>query len=139
MFARIVMCLVAAALSSACVPQPSKQYTVEQVRQIDSLEELMRVNASKMDPWMAKRDQASFTPEEFAAMNQAALYLQASTARLEQKFGKSSPATFVAEAKRLGEGADKLITASKAKDAPGARASLTDVRNTCKSCHAKHK
>ena len=51
------------------------------------LQELMRVNAAKADPLFGKKDQASFTESEFAAMADTGVMIEATGNRTAERFG----------------------------------------------------
>lgn len=128
-----------AALS--CVPEPKKAYSPDEIQNLDSLEELMRINAAKADPLFGKRDQASFTDGELTEMAEAGATIEASAKRVGEKFGGQGNYDdgFVDYAKELAGQAKALSDASAAKDAAGARKALTDMRNTCKACHGVYR
>jgi hypothetical protein len=133
------LCLAAVALS--CVPAPQKAYSPAEISGIESLEELMRVNASKADPLFGKREQASFTEAEFASMADTGVMVEASGNRIAERFGGQGEYDdgFVAYAKALAGHGKALADAAGSKDAAAAGKALTDMRNTCKACHGVYK
>lgn len=130
-----------AAALAACVPEPKKAYSPDEIQTLESLEELMRVNAQKADPLFAKRDQQAYTDAEFADMAEAAAALRASAERTGARFGGQAPFDdgFVAYAKELATHAQSLSDASGAKDAAAAGKALESMRNTCKACHGVYR
>jgi hypothetical protein len=70
-----------------CLPKPQKDYTPDEIASIQSLEELMRVQAHHADPLFAKRERGSFSDEELAAMKRAAAILQATSVRVRSLCG----------------------------------------------------
>src|SRR5690606_15731896 len=96
--------LLCGLLIAGCVPKPEKNYTPDEIPQITSIEEVMRVQAARMDPLVGIRDQASFTDEEFARMAKAAAVLEATSAHLAESFaGKGEyDAGFAELANQLG-------------------------------------
>ncbi len=128
-------------LNAACVPEPKKAYSPDEVADITSLEELMRVNAATADPLFGKRDQASFTESEYAAMADAGAMIEASATQTGTQFGGKGNYDdgFVNYAKQLAGQAKALADASGSQDAPAAAKALTEIRNTCKSCHGVYR
>lgn len=130
--------LVAAAVSG-CVPKPKQAYSNDQIKQLESLEELMRVQAEAADPLFGRIGQASFTDAEFTNMSTLGQKLQAASEAISSRFSQNRPPSFSSYAKRLGEQAGELFTASQSKDAAKASASLSGIRETCKTCHKEHR
>lgn len=123
----------------SCVPEPKKAYSPDEIKNLDSLEELMRINANKADPLFGKRDQASFTDAELTEMAEAGSAIEASAKRLGEKFGSSYDDGFVDYANQLAGQAKALSDATAAKDAAGAGKALEEMRNTCKACHGVYR
>ena len=118
-----------------CVPKPKQDYSTDQVKQIESLEEIMRVQAQAMDPLFRKRSQTSFSPDELTQFGVAAQRLQATAATLRQKFAAKYKPSFVTYADALGQSAADLATAATAADPARTAAALGAIRDTCRGCH----
>jgi hypothetical protein len=123
----------------ACVPKPEKSYTADEVAKVESLPELMRIQADKADPVFGKRDQESFTDAEYAELAEVGVMIQATGARLADHFGASFDAGFVALASKLASHGKALEDAASAKDAPAAGRALGAMRDTCKECHTAYR
>lgn len=118
---------------AAC--SPPKNYTpVADVPKIKTLKELMDAQATAADPEFGKREQASFTDEEFTAFGDTGGKIDATSKHLKS-FSKGPE--WDAFADRLNGTAGSLSKAASAKDAAGARAALSDMKKTCKECHSK--
>jgi cytochrome c556 len=123
---------LACSLSAACVP--TRHVSVDEVKNLTKLDQVMEAQATYADPQFKKRDQAAFSDQEFATFADVAQRLQA-TALKTKDFSKG-PA-FDELAVRVHDRAVDLSTAAVAKDAAGARKALTDMKATCKECHSK--
>ena len=131
--------VVVAAAVGGCVPKPKQAYSNDQIKQLESLEELMRVQAEAADPQFGRIGQASFSEAEYANLGVLGQKLQATSEAITSRFSQNRPPSFSSYAKRLGEQAGELFTASQAKDAGKASAALTGIRETCKTCHKEHR
>jgi hypothetical protein len=123
----------------ACVPKPEKSYSTDEVAKIDSLDELMRVQAEKADPAFDKREQASFTDAEFTQMEEVGGMLQATGERIGDRFGNQYKEGFVKLASQLSAQAKSLEDAAQGKDAAGVKKALGELRDTCSECHAEYR
>lgn len=123
----------------SCLPKPKQDYTVDQVAQISSLDEIMRVQAHDMDPQFGKRDQASYTAAEFAAMVKAAARTDAASQTLNEKFAGKYDQEFGKFAMQLNAGAKQLHEAASAQKGPEASAALKGMLQACKGCHKLYK
>jgi len=128
----LVFGLAAAASMTACVAK--RLVTVDEVKNLTTLEQVMEAQATYADPQFKKRGQASFTDEEFATFADVAVRLQATG--LKTKDFSKGPG-FDELAVRVHDRAVDLGTAAAAKDAAGARKALTDIKASCKECHSK--
>jgi cytochrome c556 len=136
---RWVWVLVGVSLAG-CVKKPQKSYKADEIAAVDSLEELMRVQADRMDPMFAIRDQNQYKDEDFARMSKAAEILQATSKRLEGFKGQGEFDEGFAElARKQGAAADKLSEATNTNSAAGAREALEAMRNNCKACHGVYR
>lgn len=122
-----------------CLPKPKQDYSNEQLKQLDSLEEVMRVQAATMDPQFAKIGNTKFTDPEFAALVSAGQRLQTSSEVVRTKHSAKRPPSFAAFAEQLGKYAGELSAAAEAKDASRASAALQQMRDTCRACHKEHR
>jgi len=125
--------------SLACVPKPKQDYTIEQLARLESLEELMRVQAATADPLFAKRKQSTYTEDEFQGMYRGALRLRAAATSLRDRFGKKFPARFAGFASQLLDGATALENAAASKLEQRAAAALESMRQACAGCHRAFK
>jgi hypothetical protein len=120
-----------------CLPKPQKDYTPDEIASIQSLEELMRVQAHHADPLFAKRERGSFSDEELAAMKRAAAILQATSVRVRSFAGQGDYDEAFAElASGLRAQAETLEKTAAASDTASARAALEGIRSACKACHS---
>lgn len=122
-----------------CVPKPKQDYSADQVKQIESLEELMRVQAQTADPQFNRIGQASYSDQDYASMTDAAHRLQATAETIRTKFSQNRPPSFSTYATRLGEQATELLAAIQAKDVAKTSSTLTGIRDTCRTCHKEHR
>ncbi len=122
-----------------CVPKPKQVYSTDQVKQLESLEELMRVQAETADPQFNRIGQATYTDGDYASMADAAQRLQATAETLKTRFSASRPPSFQTYAMRLGELAGELLAATQKKDVAQASTALTGIRETCRTCHKEHR
>lgn len=125
--------------NTGCVPKPKKDYTTEQVKEIESLEELMRVQAQTADPQFSRIDQTTFTDAEFASLADAAHRLQSTAETLKNRHTQNRPPTFTTYATRLSELSGELFGAAQAKEAGKISPLLTSIRETCRTCHKEHR
>lgn len=139
MRAAVILALLPLAGSLACVPSPKQNYTLEQIGQLDSIDELMRVSAQAADPLFKKRGRASYTEEEFQAMLQGGGRVEAAATALALRVGKTRPKPFVELAMKLKNGSAELLAAAQARSAPRSSAALEAMKSTCASCHKQFK
>ena len=133
--AAIALVLSAAA---ACVPAPKKAYSADEVKALDDISELMRVNAATMDPLFSVENDTTYDDATFARMREASTKIQATgTALQKPSIAGKYPEGFVDHAKTLTANAEKLGAAASAKDAPGAGASVRAIHAACKECHSE--
>ena len=118
----VLLAPVAALLFLACVPKPAKAYSPDEVGKLESLEELMRINAAKADPLFGKAGQTSFTDSEWAAMADAGVLIEASGKRTAERFKGQGEFDdgFADYGNQLAAQAKALADAAGAKDAAGA-------------------
>jgi cytochrome c556 len=124
---------------AACVPKPKQDYTSDQLKQIESLDELMRVQAQTADPQFNRIGQAAYTAEDYTSMADAARRLQAAAEVLRTRHSQNRPPSFATYASRLGEQASELLAATESKDVAKASSALTGIRDTCRTCHKEHR
>ena len=126
-------------LVGGCVPKPKQNYTVDQVKTLESLEELMRVQAETADPQFNHIGQTAFTDAEYASIGAAAQRLQATSETLRTRHAQNRPPSFVTYATKLNEQSAELFAATQAKDAAKTSAILTGIRDICRTCHKEHR
>jgi hypothetical protein len=98
-----------------CLPKPKQDYTMEQLKAMESLEEIMRVQASTMDPQFAKIGK-QLVEEDFALLSKAATRMQATAEAVVAKHSDKRPAGFKTLAEQFGKQAADLVAAADAKD-----------------------
>lgn len=128
-----------ASLTAGCVPKPKQDYSAEQVKELDNLEELMRVQAQTADPQFNHIDQKTFTDAEYASMADAARRLQATAETLRTRHSQNRPPSFTTYATRLFELSGELLATTQSKDVAKISATLTSIRETCRTCHKEHR
>jgi hypothetical protein len=126
-------------LLGACVGAPKKNYTLDEIKNIDDLEELMKVQAKTMDPLFKLRDAASFTDDQFTTIADAGHMIQATSATAREKFATGHKPSFVTFAGQLNAQAGDLTSAADAKDAGRTRTTLSSMKETCASCHKENR
>ena len=126
-------------LLAACVGAPKKNYTADEVKQIDDLEELMKVQAKNMDPLFKIRDQAAFTDAEFGSIADAGRMIQSTSATARDKFASGHKPSFVTFAGQLNTQAGDLVTAAEGKDPAKTRQTLVSMKETCAGCHKENR
>ena len=127
------------ATMSGCLRKPKQDYTNDQLRQINSLEEVMRVQAETMDPQFGKIGNAKFTEAEFTVLVSAGQRLQASAETVRANHSAKRPPSFASFAEQLGKYAVELSAAAEAKDAARSSTALQQMRDTCRACHKEHR
>lgn len=135
----VIAATVFAAAMGGCVPKPKQDYSTEQVKTIESLEELMRVQAQTADPQFNRIGQPAYNDQDYASMADAAQRLLASAETIRTRHSQNRPPSFTTYATRLGEQAQELLGATQTKDATKASAMLTGIRDTCRTCHKEHR
>jgi len=128
-----------AVFTAGCVPKPKQDYSPEQVKELDSLEELMRVQAQTADPQFNHIDQTAFTDVEYASIADAARRLQVTSETLRTRHSQNRPPSFTTYATRLFELSGELLNATQAKDVGKTSATLSSIRDTCRTCHKEHR
>lgn len=131
--------VAATAAFPGCVPKPKQDYNVEQIKTLQSLDEIMRVQAQTMDPQFNHIGQAKLSDAEFEGLAAAANKLTASSEALRSQHSQGRPPSFATFAGKLGEQAAELLAAAQAKDAGRASTALTAMRDTCRACHKEHR
>lgn len=137
---RLGLCVIwALGMGTGCLAKPKQSYSTEQLKQVESLEEIMRVQAEAADPLFAKTGQASFSDGDFAAMILLAHKLETTAESLKTRFSQNRPPSFGTYAGRMGEQATELFNSAHTKDAAKASLALTGIRETCRTCHKEHR
>jgi cytochrome c556 len=122
-----------------CLPKPKQEYTNDQLKQVDSLEEVMRVQAATMDPQFSKIGNTKFSDADYTALVSAGQRIQTSAEVVRTKHSAKRPPSFAAFAEQLGKYAGELTAAAEAKDASRSSAALQQMRDTCRACHKEHR
>jgi hypothetical protein len=124
---------------TACVPAPRLNYTAEQLGEIDSLEELMRVAyADSKAVWPLEKKEPLGEPD-FEALQRVGARLEAVASVTAEKFGPMRPEGFAELARRMGGDAGRMREAGQAKDVSSARAAVKALGETCDACHKQFK
>ncbi len=127
-------------MAASCVPKPERNYTPEQVSEITSVQEVMRLLADRADPLFGIRDQDNFTQEEFARMAQAGEIMVAAGAHLESFVGQESfDDGFGTFSNQLGVHGAALLEATESNNPKGSGEALSAVKNICKDCHSAYR
>lgn len=135
---RLLVAAAALALVVACAA-PQRDYTIDQIAEVDNLEELMDVQATVADPRFKlarSLEGQDFSDEDWAQFADMATRLQATTERCK----KFSPgADFDRWNLDLQQQAIKLTTAVKARNSATSLKLVGGMRKTCAACHRKYK
>ncbi len=123
--------LVASAVG-ACVPH--RDLTVAQIAGVTNLTELMDVQATVADRQWAKINKTGYTDGDWAALQDMALRIQATSAKAKDY---TKGPMFDDFALRLHT--HELLAAFSARNETGAATALTAMRATCRECHARFK
>lgn len=135
-----LLALVLALLALAgCVPKPKQNYSLAQIGRLDSLEELMRINAHTVDHLFSIRYQPIFSAPEKAAAERAGERIMATAVVIKERFSAKRPKGFAALAGRLTENGRDLLVGAQADRAEDITTALDEMRETCKACHAKYR
>jgi hypothetical protein len=121
-------------LAVGCAPK--KSTPLEEIPKLTKLTDVMDNQAAVADPLFKKRNQTSFTDEEFKAMEDASARLQVTAPKIKD-FSKGPEMTALAE--KLQGKAVALGDVAKAKNAAAAATALQEMKATCKECHDKFK
>jgi cytochrome c556 len=113
-----------------------KSTPLEEIPKLTKLADVMDNQSTVADPLFKKMDQTSFTDDEFKSMEDASARLKITAPKIKD-FSKGPD--FDALATRLGEKANALGDAARAKNAAGASTALKEMKATCKECHSKFK
>lgn len=123
-------------LVAACVPKPAKSYSTDEISALESLPELMRIQADKADPLFGKSE---FSDADWAAAADAGTTIQATAARVGDKFASAYDQGFVDFAAKVEQHAKTLEAAAQSKDAAAASGALEALKNACSGCHGVYR
>jgi hypothetical protein len=126
--------LALAFVAIACVPH--RDLTVAQIGGLSNLEEVMQVQATVADPQWSKIGKSGYTDADWAALDDVAVRIQATSEKTKQY---SKGPMFDDFSLRLKTHAEELHAAFTAKNETGASAALTAMKATCKECHSRFK
>jgi hypothetical protein len=118
------------------MPKP-KQDRNDQLKPVQSLEEIMRGQAAAMDPQFKKI--GSVADADYAILISAGQRIQASADVVRDKHSAQRPPSFASFAEQLGKYAGELVAAAQAKDSARSSAALEAMRDTCRACHKEHR
>lgn len=117
----------------ACGP-PIRNTPVAEIPKIATLAEVMDNAATTADPQFGKRDNATFTDDDYKGFTEASERIGALSLKIKD-FSKGPD--FEALAMKLHGHAESLGKAAAAKDAAASGQALKDMKATCKECHSK--
>jgi hypothetical protein len=123
---------------AACAPKAA--VPIEQIPQLPTIKEVMRVQAKAADPQF-KKIGAAFTDADFAEMSDAGQRI-AATGLKTKDFAKEEAAgdpKFSELADKIAATGKALSDAAAAKDRQAASAALAEMRDTCRACHKQFK
>lgn len=140
---RVVRIVVAVALFGAgaagCLPRPKQDYTLEQLKQMDSLEEIMRVQAATMDPQWKKMGPAALTAADFGALAEAGQRMEATAEAIRTRHSEKRQPGFLTLAEQFGKQARELVGYATAKDGEHTKTALKAMKETCATCHREYR
>lgn len=134
-FARLTIAAVLATTTISCVPRPKQDYSIEQLAGLDSIKELMHVQAAVIDHLFAKKKQTSFSDSELQEMVHAAQKITVTSQVLRDRLASRYDPRFGGFATQLHESARELRTHAEAKQAEKIGSTLEAMRLACKGCH----
>ncbi len=137
--ARVALLLVPALLLTFACIVPVRDYSVDEIASVGSLDELMDVQATVAEPRFDLADERSdgrLTDAEFAEFEDLAVRLAATARRIpEFATGDTADPGFVAYARTLEDQATELGTLVSARDGTQVVALALAIETTCKDCH----
>lgn len=118
---------------------PQRDYTVEQIKTVDNLKELMDVQATVADPCFSLRKKLKnkeISDEQWAKFKDMGVRLQATSKRIA-KFSKGDQ--FDEWNATVGHEAKSLVEYVAKRDNAKAMDSVRTIKQTCKACHAEYR
>lgn len=123
---------------AGCLPKPKADYTLEQLKQMDNLEEIMRVQAATIDPqW--KKMSGQLTAADFGILAEAGARIEATAEAIRTRHSEKRQPGFLTLAEQLSKQAKDLVAASTAKDAEHTQTALRAMKETCSTCHKEYR
>jgi hypothetical protein len=125
-------------LLAACAP-PKRDYSVEQIQGVETLSELMWVQATVADPLMRQAKRLTpdkLTDELYAKYFDMGVRLRATTARMPA-FNEAEG--FKKLSDQMLEQSVKLAEYAKAKQAKGTIDTARAIEQTCTACHDEYR
>ncbi len=136
----ILILVLAATLTAACVPKPRMEYNKAQLLELHKTKELMRVLYHDLSPVWKSDKKSAYAAADFKIMSHTApRVLAISQALGSQKVAGKYPKEFARHAADLGKHAAALQKAAAAALEPPARNAIKGINATCGSCHKKFK
>lgn len=140
---RVVRIVIGVALLGACVtgclPKPKADYTLEQLKQMDSLEEIMRVQAATMDPQWKKMSAPSLSAADYAVLAEAGQRMEATAEAIRSRHSQKRQPGFLTLAEQFQQQAKDLVAAATAKDGEHTKTALKAMKETCATCHKEYR
>ena len=121
-------------LAAAVACAPRRDLTVAQIAGVANLSEVMDVQSTVADPQWSKITKTGYSDADWAALQDMALRIQATSTKAKQY---SKGPMFDDFALRLHTHAEELQAAFSARNETGAQTALAAMKATCKECHAR--
>ncbi len=119
-------------LAAACGPSKPPP-TLEEIRQLTKISELMHVHGRTADP-LFKKINGDWSQADWAMIADSATRLEAASGRVK---ALSRGVKWDDWAGGINTKSTALIQAAQAKDVTAAKALLVGMKQDCKSCHGK--
>lgn len=127
--------LSALLLCSSLACAPKAPIPIEQIPQLETLKDVMHVQAKAADPQFKKMG-GTFGDADWEGLKDTAARLQATAVRAKSF---TEGANFDKYADELNTNAGELAKAADAKDSAATSKALEAVKGTCKACHKEFK
>ena len=131
---RIAVLVLFAALGTGCVKK--NNLPAAEIPKLTKLADVMDVQATIADPQLKKAGQASYSDADWTDFADAGARLQVTSFKIKE-FSKGPEFNVLAD--QLNAKAKALYDASQSKNALAASAALTEMKETCRTCHKKFK
>ncbi|MFH1130574.1 MAG: hypothetical protein V1754_04520 [Pseudomonadota bacterium] len=119
----------------SCIRKPKIEYSIDQIAQIDSTTEIMRLTYHEMKPVWDIHENSTYTQEDFATMARAAERVRIAAGVLKDRIAQKYPEKFAEIAARFFEQANKFQVYADGRQAIGAKSAITSMGDLCSTCH----